>query len=125
MRVVTNEDVTKYFPMVNKYIRDTFCKNWTEASTKKGCDEISLGNTGVTISDLRQHLLAEVVVALQKYNPDYRTAEGRSVKEATFVFQHLMFRSGQTVKRLTKRRYGYGFWSVNIDEVLGDKREED
>jgi hypothetical protein len=79
----------------------------------------------MSISDIKQHLFAEVVVALQKYNPEYRTEDGRSVKESTFVYQHLYNRIGQMMKRLTKRRYGYGVWSSPLEEVLGERFEED
>lgn len=124
-RKVTNEDIKKYIPMVNKYLRDSVVKNWNEASTKKGNDEITLGNTGMSIADIRQQLMTEVVVALQKFNPDYRTAEGKTVKESTFVFQHLFNRTGQLMKKLTKKRYGYGVWNSSIENVLGERFEED
>jgi hypothetical protein len=124
-RKVTNEDIKNYIPMVNKYLRDNVIKNWNEASLKKGEDEISLGNSGMSISDIRQHLFTEVVVALQKYNPEYRTAEGLPVKESTFVFQHLFNRTGQMMKRLTKRRYGYGLWSSSIDDLYGANNEDE
>jgi hypothetical protein len=117
-RTISNEDVTKYDPMVEKYIRDNVCKNFNEASTKKDMGEISLGNTGMSLNDIRQHLRTEVCVALYNYNPDYRTKDGRSVKESTFVFQHLFNRCGQLMKRLTKPRFGYGKWTQNIEEVL-------
>lgn len=124
-RVVTNDDIKKYVPMVNKYLRDSVVKNWKEASTKKNVDEVSLGNTGMAMSDIRQQLFTEVVVALQKYNPEYRTVEGRSVKESTFVFQHLFNRTGQLMKKLTKRRYGYGVWSSPVEEAFGERFEEE
>ena len=117
-RTLTNEDVLKYEPMVEKYIRDSVVKNWNEASSAKGRGDISLGNTGMTINDIRQQLRAEVCVALHNYNPDYRTKEGKSVKESTFVFQHLYNRIGQMMKRLTKRKCGYGIWHSNIEETL-------
>src|ERR1019366_3394972 len=88
-RILTNEDVLKYEPMVEKYMRDSVKKNWNEADTNKSRGDISLGNSGMTMNDIRQHLRAEVCVALYNYNPNYRTKEGRSVKESTFVFQHL------------------------------------
>ena len=124
-RVVSNEDIKKYVPMVNKYIRDSVLKNWTEASNRKDSDEITLGNTGLSISDIKQHLFCEVVVALQKFNPNYITAEGRTVKESTFVFQHLFNRTGQLMKKLTKKRYGYGVWSSDLSEITGERYEED
>ena len=70
------------------------------------------------MADIRQHLRAEVFIALTKYNPDFRTKEGRSVKESTFIFQHLFNRVGQLMKKLTKRRYGYGIWTNNLEEAL-------
>lgn len=117
-RVITNEDIKRYEAMIESYVRDYVVKNWNEASTAKNSDEVSLGNSGYTIADIRQHLRAEVCIALTKYNPDYRTKEGRSVKESTFVFQHLFNRIGQLMKKLTKRRYGYGIWHSNVEEVL-------
>jgi len=118
MRILTNEDIIKYEPMIENYIRKSIIKNWREASTVKNKGEITLGNTGLTMNDIRQHLRAEVCIALTKYNPDYRTAEGRSVKESTFVFGHLSNRVGQLMIRLTKRKYGYGVWHANLEEVL-------
>ena len=117
-RILTNEDVLKYEAMVEKYIRDSICKNWNEASPHKNQGDIPLGNTGMTVNDIRQHLRAEVCIALYNYNPDYRTKEGRSVKESTFVFQHLFNRVGQMMKRLTKKRYGYGAWSQNFEQTF-------
>ena len=117
-RVLTNEDVLKYEPMVEKYIRDSVVKNWNEARTSKNQGDVSLGNSGLTVNDIRQHLRAEVCVALHNFNPDYRTKEGRTVKESTFVFQHLFNRIGQMMKRLTKKKFGYGVWTANIEETL-------
>lgn len=117
-RTLTNQDIKNYEPMVEKYIRDYVVKNWNEARLGKKNGGISLGNTGMTLDDIRQHLRAEVCVALYNYNPDYRTKEGRSVKESTFVYQHLFNRIGQMMKRLTKKRQGYGVWHSNLEEVL-------
>lgn len=117
-RTLTNEDILKYEPMVEKYIRDNVAKNWNEANTKKGMGDNSLGNTGLSLNDIRQHLRTEVCIALYNYNPNYRTKEGRSVKESTFVFQHLYNRTGQMMKRLTKKSKGYGVWHANIEETL-------
>lgn len=117
-RKLNNEDIIKYEPMVEKYIRDYVVKNWNEASSTKNKGDISLGNTGMCINDIRQHLRAEVCVALYNYNPNYRTKEGKSVKESTFVYQHLFNRIGQLMKRLTKKRYGYGVWHSNLEETM-------
>lgn len=118
MREITDEDIKKYEPMIESYMRDYVVKNWNEANLNKNNDEISLGNSGFTMADIRQHLRAEVFIALTKYNPDFRTKEGRSVKESTFIFQHLFNRVGQLMKKLTKRRYGYGIWTNNLEEAL-------
>ena len=129
-RQVTNEDILKYEPMVEKFIRDSVVKNWNEATTSKGVvnqvamDEISLGNSGLTINDIRQQLRTEVCVAIQNYNPDYRTKEGRSVLESTFVFQHLFNRVGQMMKRFTKKKFGYGVWHSNLEETLFETDRE-
>lgn len=123
-RVVTNEDILKYEAMVEKYMRDYVQKNWNEANLNKNQGDVSLGNSGWTIEDIRQHLRAEVCIALQKYNPDYRTKEGRSVKESTFVFQHLFNRTGQLMKKLVKRKYGYGIWMSSIEDVQWESEKE-
>lgn len=123
-RVLTNEDVLKYEPMVELYIRDYVVKNWNEASTAKSRGDVSLGNSGMTVNDIRQHLRAEVCVALYNYNPDFRTKEGRSVKESTFIFQHLFKRTGQLMKRLTKPRNGYGVWHSNFEEAMWETDKE-
>jgi hypothetical protein len=123
-RTLTNEDVIKYEPMVEKYIRDYVVKNWNEATTRKGQGDIALGNTGMSLNDIRQHLRAEVCIALYNFNPEYRTKEGRTVKESTFVYQHLFNRIGQMMKRLTKKRYGYGVWHANIEETLWETDRE-
>lgn len=123
-RVLTDADILKYEPMIEKYIRDSVVKNWNEASTSKNKADVGLGNTGLSIADIRQHLRAEVCVALYNYNPEYRTKEGKSVKESTFVFRHLFNRTGQLMKRLTKKRYGYGVWHSNIEETLWETDRE-
>lgn len=117
-RKLTDQDILKYEPMVEMYIANNVAKNWNEANTRKGQGEISLGNTGMSLNDIRQHLRAEVCIALYNFDPNYRTKEGRTVKESTFVYQHLFNRVGQMMKRLTKPRYGYGKWHANIEETL-------
>jgi hypothetical protein len=121
-RKVTNEDIIRYDAMVEKFIRDSCVKNWNEART--GGSDAPLGTSGYTLNDLRQHLRTEICVALQNFNPDYRTKEGRSVKESTFVFQHLTFRVGQLMKRLTKKRNGYGIRHNPVHLVIEGGVEE-
>jgi hypothetical protein len=125
-RKLSDADVLQYEPMVEKYIRDYVVKNWNGAKedARKGRGEMPLGNSGQSINDIRQHLRAEVCIALYNYNPNYRTKEGRSVKESTFVYQHLFNRIGQMMKRLTKKRYGYGVWHSNIEETLWETERE-
>lgn len=124
-RVVTNADVKKYRPMVEKFLRDSVVKNWNEGQLHSSSQDITLGNTGMSLADFRQYLMMELVVALQKYNPDYRTPDDKSVKESTFVFCHLNNRIGQCMKRLTKRRFGYGFWMSNLEEILDGTASEE
>lgn len=124
MRKVTNEEVMAYLPMVDSYIRKSAIKNWNEASMAKSKQNVSLGNTGLTVADIRQYLLMEVVVGLQKYNPNYRTEEGLSVKESTFIFRHIHNRGGQLLKKITKFRSGYGVWVSQLEKVLGETKEE-
>lgn len=121
-RKLTDEDVLKYEPMVEKFIRDSCVKNWNESRTSS--QEAFLGSSGHSLNDIRQHLRAEICVALQNYNPEYRTKEGRSVKESTFVYQHLTFRIGQMMKRLTKKRCGYGVRHNPFDLVIESGVEE-
>ena len=117
-RVVTNEDIIKYEPMVEKWLRDSVKKNWNEASLSKSQGDITLGNSGYTMNDIRQHLKAEVVIALKNYDPERKT------KESTFIFGHLYNRVGQLMKRLTKRSQGYGIWSSNLEITLNELDEE-
>jgi len=127
VRVVTNEDVIKYKPLINKWLRDSVVKNWNEAVLKAdytNSDDVTLGMTGVSMADIKQHMFTELVVALQKYDPDYRTKEGRSVKEITFVYQHLYNRVGQLMKKLTRQSSGYGKWNTSIDDYMNNSKEE-
>ncbi|NVM33966.1 MAG: hypothetical protein HWN81_00120 [Candidatus Lokiarchaeota archaeon] len=126
MRKVTNADIKKYEAMVEMYLQKYVQKNWNEASLNKHDSEVQLGNSGWTMNDFRQHLKTEVLVALQKYNPNYISERtGKSVKESTFVYQHLFNRTGQLMKKLTKTRYGYGKWTSNLEEVLWERDAEE
>jgi hypothetical protein len=111
-RQVTDEDIIKYIPMVEKYIRDSVVRNWTEASIYKSLDYISIGNTAYTMEDFRQYLKMQVVVALQNYNPE------KGTKESTFVYTHLFNRIGSLMKSMTKKKNGYGVHSANLEKVL-------
>ena len=117
-RVLTNDDINKYAPMVELYIRNYVLRNWSEASSSKHKGDVALGNTGMTINDIRQYLKSEVCIALYNYNPDYRTEKGISVKESTFVYGHLSRRTGGLMKRLTKRSNGYGVFIENLESAM-------
>jgi hypothetical protein len=117
-RIVTNEDIIRYEPMIESWMRKSVKKNWIEASVSKYEGEIILGNSGYTMNDIRQHLRTEVVIALKNYNPD------RNTKESTFVYGHLFNRVGQLMKRLTKKSKGYGIWVNNLEVVLNEIDEE-
>ena len=117
-RVVTNEMITKYDQMIESFLRNSISKNWNEADTSKNNDEIGLGNSGWTMSDMRQYLATEVFIALRNYKTEYKT------KESTFVFGHLNKRVGSLMKKLTKKSKGYGIWSSNLEELLGEVDSE-
>ena len=119
MREITDADIKKYEPLIEMYMKKYVQKNWNEASLSKYKDEVSLGNSGYTMKDIRQHC-----IALTKYNPDYRTKEGKSVKESTFVYTHLFNRTGQLMKRLTRKSAGYGIWMSNLEETLWETDRE-
>lgn len=115
-RVVTNEMIMQYKPMVESWLAKSVVKNWNEAemSVKSNRDEVSLGNSGWTMADIRQYLMTEVCIALQNYKDTYKT------KESTFVYGHLSKRVGSLMKKLTKHAKGYGVWTSNIEEILGE-----
>lgn len=118
-REVTNEMILQYTKMVEAILKRSVVKNWNESDMSKKKDEISLGNSGWSMADIRQYLTVEVFIALRNYKPEFNT------KESTFVYGHLLKRVGSKMKQLTNKSKGYGFWSSNIEEVLGevDKHE--
>jgi hypothetical protein len=118
-RVITDEQIKQYSQMVESWIRNSIVKNWNEADQSKARDEVSLGNSGWTIADMRQYLYTEVFIALRNYKSDQGT------KESTFVYGHLSNRVGSLMKKLTKKSKGYGIWSSNIEEVLGEVDSDD
>jgi hypothetical protein len=111
---VNGEQVMQYKPMVESFLRKSVVKNWNEADVSYNKDEVSLGNSGYTMADIRQYLISEVFIALRNYNPDMKT------KESTFVYGHLSKRIGSLMKKLVKDSKGYGIWTSNIEEVLGE-----
>ena len=126
-RILTDEDLNKYNAAVEHYLRKFVVKNWNESMAPGGKynEDCMLGNTGMSIEDIRQQLKAEVCVALLNYKPDYRTPAGLSVKESTFVFQHLFHRVGQMMKRLTKPKMGYGVFHSQVEMYVGDINDKE
>ena len=146
-RVVTNEDIKKYERLVMKFLTQNVAKNWNEANVNSK-DDVTLGNTGMSIHDIKQHLFTELVVALQKYNPNYKSKPryekdkqgnfvlddngekimidpgGRSVKEITFVTTHLYNRCGQLMIKLTTKKTGYGMWASDLSSIFEEKRRD-
>jgi myosin-crossreactive antigen len=105
--------------MVESFLRKSVVKNWNEADTNPSRDEVSLGNSGYTMADIRQYLMSEVFIALRNYDPEKKT------KESTFVYGHLSKRVGSLMKKLVKDSKGYGVWMSNIEQILGEiDREE-
>lgn len=113
-REVSNDMILQYEQMIEAFLRKSVVKNWNEAEISKHKDEVTLGNSGWSMADMRQYLMTEVFIALRNYKPEYNT------KESTFVYGHLSKRVGSLMKRLTNKSKGYGFWSSNIEEVLGE-----
>lgn len=113
-RLVTSDMVLQYVPLVESYLRKHVQKNWNEAETSAGSSEVSLGNSGWTMADIRQYLMGEVFIALRNYDSTKNT------KESTFVYGHLSKRVGSLMKKLTKHSKGYGVWSNNLEQVLGE-----
>ena len=113
-RVVTDAMILQYNQMIESFLRNSIAKNWNEGDTSRDKDEVGLGNSGWTMSDMRQYLATEVFIALRNYKTEYKT------KESTFVFGHLNKRVGSLMKKLTKKSKGYGIWSSNLEEVLGE-----
>jgi hypothetical protein len=101
------------------FLRDSVQKNWKEANLNASEQEVILGNTGMTMSDMRQYLYMQVVIALQNYNPDNKS----KAKESTFVHTHLFNRIGQHMKKLTKEKSGYGKWAFPIEDVTKENSE--
>jgi hypothetical protein len=119
VRTITNEMVLKYAPMIESYMANSVRKNWNEACLSKNNDCVSLGNSGWTMADIRSYLMTEVFIALRNYSPDHNT------KESTFVYGHLSKRVGSLMKKLTNKSKGYGFWSLNLETVLGETEYDD
>jgi hypothetical protein len=118
-RVVTNEDIKKYEWMVDSFIHRHVVKNFNEArNNPKTRDHVMLGNSGMTLGDIRQHLLTEMVIALQNYNPEVIGGPtGRPVLESSFLHTHLTFRVGALMKKVTSKARAFGVWHSQIEKV--------
>lgn len=113
-REVTDDMILQYTQMVEMFLKKSVIKNWVEADLSRYKDEVTLGNSGWSMADMRQYLTTEVFIALRNYE------EGHKTKESSFVYGHLSKRVGSLMKKLTNKSKGYGFWTSNIEEVLGE-----
>jgi len=118
-REVSNQMVLQYSKMVEAFLKNSVVKNWNEADLSVHRDETGLGNSGWSMADMRQYLTTEVFIALRNYKPEFKT------KESTFVYGHLTKRVGSLMKRLTNKSKGYGFWTSNLEEILGEVDREE
>lgn len=117
-KVITDEDIKKYDTLIDYFIRKCVIKNWKEVSMHRNDENTSLGNSGYTIADIRQHLRCEVAIALRNYKPD------KGTKESSFCHTHLNNRVGQLMKKLASKTMGYGQWCIDINEALGEAKDE-
>jgi hypothetical protein len=124
-RIVTNEDIKRYEGLVDTFIAKHVVKNFNEArNNPKTRNHIMLGNTGMTLGDIRQHLLTELVIALQNYKPDVIGGPtGKPVQEQSFVYGHLTFRVGALMKKLSSRARSYGIFHVQIEKAQFELEE--
>jgi hypothetical protein len=124
-RKVTNDDIKKYEWMVDSFIQRHVVKNFNEArNSPRTRDHIMLGNTGMTLGDIRQHLLVELFIALQNYKPNViGQTTGRPVQESSFLHTHLQFRVGAMMKKLTSPAKGYARWHSQIEKVQYETEE--
>jgi hypothetical protein len=124
-RVVTNEDIKKYEWMVDSFIQRYVVKNFNEArNNPKTRDHVMLGNSGMTLGDIRQYLLTELLIGLQKYKPDVVGGPTcKPVLESSFLHTHLQFRVGSLMKKLTSKAKGYGLWHSHFEKVQFELEE--
>jgi DNA-directed RNA polymerase specialized sigma subunit len=118
-RVVTNEEMKKYDGLVEAWLSKAVLKNFKEANLSESSANISLGNTGLTMDDLRQYARTEVLVALKNFDPS------KGAKESTYVYLCLSSRFGMLMKKLVKKSKGYGVFTCNIEQVLGEDDGEE
>ncbi len=121
-KVITDEKIKEYNKLVDFWIRKGVIKNWGLTKLSQSSEDMSLGASGWTIADVRQHLMCEVFIALRNFNVEGK--DGKVTKESTFVYNHLFNRVGQLMKRLTKKGKGYGAWVSNLETVLYELDEE-
>jgi hypothetical protein len=121
---ITSEDIKKYEGAVNSVIIKYICKCFRGVYIRE-CDlDVSLGSSGQTLRDIQAHLMTEVFIALQRFNPNHVTPEGLTVKESTFIIGHLHKRASYLASVLTSPRKWYGKEFVNIDIIENPENYE-
>jgi hypothetical protein len=98
----------EYGPLINKLLQG-IPKTWNDCHGY----ESSIGNTGYSLADVKQHLILELFVGLTKYDPT------RGAAESTFIYRHLFNRIGVFYKKYTAKGKGYGI-TMMTDEFLLD-----
>ena len=118
-RILTNADIQKYVPLVEKVIREY---------VKLDCFGKMQGiikSTGWDEEDFRQHMMMELCIALKNYKGDYITSGGSSVKEITFVYGHLYKKISQQIRQLSKEKRGYSKNFNNPEEIFFERKIEE
>jgi len=108
-RKVTDKELMEFKRIVDHFISKMVLKCWKGSSLAKDKENCVLGNTGMTVSDVRQYLLLETFIALSNFKED------RNTKPSTFVYKHLTFRTSQLLTSLCSKRRGYGISHSEID----------
>lgn len=124
-RVITNEDIKQYEPMIEYFIRESVLKNWNEAAANKYNGDMLLGNSGWTLNDMRQYMRGEVFIALRNYDPNRTNSEGKHAKESSFIHTQLWSRISQILIKLTRKTQGYGIFHTNIEDFLNDPKNHE
>lgn len=108
---VAYEDIKKFEPMIEYFLKKYVIKRWTSASLFKDHGDVFLGSTGMTMNDIRSLMLTEIISVLGKYDP------AKKASKCTLVYTHLNNRTISLVKKLCGVKYGYGKTIYDIDSM--------
>jgi hypothetical protein len=124
MNKITNEDILKYEDMISYFIKNMVIKNFSMQRPISTSEvESMLGNSGLTLEDIRQNMRVEVFKALSNYDKGIAGHEGRVAKESTFVYGHLWKRFGSLLNKITGKGAGYNVSVTNIDDLLTPNKD--